>query len=95
MSDQGGKLIKNEEQKISNPLENIEVDSQQIAGVLVEATTGSIVSSIPVLNKMFDRSGKFRSWSKNKSLLPRTRINGHGRFKRSSIEIDRNRTRNS
>lgn len=52
--DGSDKLAKKEEYKISDPLENIELESRQIAGVLAEATTGSIVSSIPVLNKMFE-----------------------------------------
>ena len=42
-----------------------------------------------------NRGGKSRSWSKDKSLLPRARINGHGRLKGTSVEIDRNRNRDS
>ena len=54
MNDQNSKLIKKEKSEISDPLEKIELESQQIAGVLAEATTGSIASSIPVINKIFE-----------------------------------------
>lgn len=52
--DGSSKLTEKEEYKTSDPLGNIEMESQQIAGVLAEATTGSIVSSIPVINKIFE-----------------------------------------
>ncbi|PJE64917.1 MAG: hypothetical protein COU90_00155 [Candidatus Ryanbacteria bacterium CG10_big_fil_rev_8_21_14_0_10_43_42] len=37
-----------------NLLEEVELNPQQIAGVLAEATSGAIVSSIPGLNKLFE-----------------------------------------
>lgn len=52
--DQDEKLAKIEARHISDPLEEVGLDSQQIAGVLGKATTGSIVSSIPGFNKVFE-----------------------------------------
>lgn len=52
--DKNGKLAETETLGVSSPLEKIELDSQQISGVLVKATAGLIASSIPVLNKMFE-----------------------------------------
>ena len=51
---QDGKLAKIETRSISDPLEEVGLDSQQIAGVLGKATTGSIASSIPGFNKIFE-----------------------------------------
>lgn len=41
-------------QEISNPLENVKLDSQQTTGVLMDATTGLIASNIPVFCKIFE-----------------------------------------
>lgn len=65
-------LVKAESCEVSDPLETIELKPQQIAGVLAEATSGSIVSSIPVLNKMFEwmeRVDKASREEKLKTLL--------------------------
>lgn len=51
---QNRKLVQKEVNKISDPLEKIGLSLQQGAGVLAEATAGSIVSSIPIINKIFE-----------------------------------------
>jgi len=52
--EQEKKMPKNQERIVSNPLAKVELDPEQIIGVLGKATTGSVVSSIPGLNKIFE-----------------------------------------
>lgn len=48
------KLDKRKPQKISDPLEKIELDDKQKLGVLADATTGAIASSIPIISKLYE-----------------------------------------
>lgn len=54
MDNENKKIIKKKEINVSDPLGEVRLDSQQIAGVLAEATGGSIASTIPGLNKVFE-----------------------------------------
>jgi|SRR3989339_125328 len=47
-------LVKKNSTNIQDPLEKVDLNSQQIAGVLVEATKGSIISSVPGINKLLE-----------------------------------------
>ena len=47
-------LVQPEHSEVSDPLEDIELKPQQIVGVLVEATSQTIASSFPGLNKLFE-----------------------------------------
>lgn len=53
---------------IEDPLEKISLDSQQIAGVLVEAFKGSIISSVPGINKLFEWVERFDQGSREEKL---------------------------
>lgn len=57
--DKNSKLAKKEAQDVSDPLEKVKLDSQQIAGALVKATVGSITSSTPVFKKFFEGIERF------------------------------------
>lgn len=61
-------LMKSETHNISNPLEQEGLDSQQIAGVLVKATAGSVASSIPVFNKLFEWTERVNQASREEKL---------------------------
>jgi hypothetical protein len=61
-------LVKTSHSKIVDPLDFIELEPQQIAGALTQATTGAIASSIPVINKLFEWAERVDQASREKKL---------------------------